>query len=155
MPNRSKNVSEIDFMKEALLLAEQAAQEEEVPVGAIVVYQGQVIGRGYNRREQNHDPTGHAEIQALQEASQFLKSWRVLDATLYVTLEPCPMCLAACQQARVARVVYGATDPKGGSLSLGYRLHEDARRNHRFQVDYLAMPECEKVLKEFFKKRRE
>jgi tRNA(adenine34) deaminase len=141
-------------MQEALALARVAAGEDEVPVGAVVVHEGQIVGKGYNRREADHNPVAHAEILALQEAARQLGSWRLIDCTLYVTLEPCPMCLAACQQARVARVVYGAQDPKGGALSLKYPLHEDVRLNHRFAVEYAPAAECETVLKDFFKTKR-
>lgn len=144
----------MNFLEEALRLAEQAAAEDEVPVGAVIVCEGQIIGRGYNRREQNHDPLAHAEIMAIHEAAQNLKSWRLSECQLFVTLEPCPMCLAACQQARVTEVVYGAQDPKGGALSLGYALHQDQRTNHRFNVRYDETPECGKILSRFFEKKR-
>ena len=141
-------------MQEAIELAKRAASEDEVPVGAVVIYKGQVIGRGYNRREQNQDPLAHAEMMAIQEASLALKSWRLLECTLLVTLEPCPMCLAAAQQARVEQVIYGTSDPKGGALSLGYRIHEDLRTNHRFKAMLIEEPACAHLLKEFFKKKR-
>jgi tRNA(adenine34) deaminase len=144
----------MSFLTEALRLAEQAASEDEVPVGAVVVHQGQIIGRGYNRREQDHNPLAHAEIMAIHEAAQKLKSWRLNDCQLFVTLEPCPMCLAACQQARIAEVVYGAQDPKGGALSLGYALHQDPKTNHRFTVQFEETPECGKILSRFFDKKR-
>lgn len=143
------------WMGEALALARRAAQEDEVPVGAVVVHQGKVIGRGYNRREQEQSPLGHAELMALGEAARQLGSWRLVDCVLIVTLEPCPMCLSASQQARVATILYGATDPKGGALSLGYRLHEDARTNHRFPVYFHPVAECGEVLKNFFRRKRD
>ncbi|MGZ3687371.1 MAG: nucleoside deaminase [Bdellovibrionota bacterium] len=146
--------SESNWMEEALKLAERAASEDEVPVGAVLVHEGRVIGRGANRREQDQSPTSHAEILAIEAAARALGSWRLLECELYVTLEPCPMCLAACQQARVSRVIYGAADPKGGALSLGYPLHEDKRINHRFEVVYRENAECSRVLKEFFAKKR-
>ena len=142
------------MMNEALNLALQAAAEDEVPVGAVVVYEGKIIGRGYNRRERDHNPISHAEIEAIIQATRALGSWRLSDCQLVVTLEPCPMCLAACQQARVDEVVYGAVDPKGGALSLGYRLHEDSRMNHRFLVRLEENSECGKVLKDFFARKR-
>ncbi len=150
MPNPDSKI----WMDEALRLAAQAGTEDEVPIGAIVVHEGKIVGCGYNRREQDRDPLGHAEIAAIREASKTLGAWRLLGATLVVTLEPCPMCLAACQQARVAKVIYGAADPKGGALSLGYKLHEDPRSNHRFTVESAPDPRCESILKEFFKKKR-
>jgi tRNA(adenine34) deaminase len=141
-------------MKEALKLAKRAASEDEVPVGAIVVKDGTIIGRGYNRREQEQNPISHAEIDAIREAARSLGSWRLMGCELYVTLEPCPMCLAACQQARLTSLVYGTPDPKGGAISLGYKLHEDTRTNHRFSVRFQETPECGAVLTEFFRAKR-
>lgn len=143
-----------EWMEEALRLAQQAAQEDEVPVGALVVCDQRVIGRGYNQREKSQNPLAHAEIQAILEASQTIQSWRLLNCTLVVTLEPCPMCLAAAQQARVSALIYGTPDPKGGALSLGYALHEDQRTNHRFSVSLVETPACAHILKDFFKKMR-
>jgi tRNA(adenine34) deaminase len=143
-----------DFLRLALDEAKIAASELEVPVGAVLIHQGKVIATGRNQREKLQSPISHAEIHALLAGAQALKSWRLLDCELYVTLEPCPMCLAACQQARVSRVIYGARDPKGGAISLGYPLHEDARFNHRFSVEYLEDPECGGILTEFFRKKR-
>jgi tRNA(adenine34) deaminase len=142
------------WLKEALLEARLAATESEVPVGAILVHLDQKIAQGRNARERLQSPISHAEIHALEEGAKALGSWRLVDCELYVTLEPCPMCLAACQQARVSRVVYGAKDPKGGALSLGYNLHEDERTNHRFAVEYVEDPECGKILTEFFRRKR-
>ncbi len=151
-------MSNIDFdpswMSDALRLAEKAAQEDEVPVGAIVIHEGKVIGQGYNRREQQNNPIAHAEMIAIEEASRCLGSWRLIQCLLVVTLEPCPMCLAASQQARMGGIVYGATDPKGGALSMGYKLNEDLRTNHRFPVTYRETPECSQILSSFFAKRR-
>ena len=143
------------FMKEALALAHQAATEDEVPVGAVVVWKGQVIGRGYNRRENDQNPFAHAELLALREASLYLASWRLNECLLYCTLEPCLMCLAASQQARVQEVIYGAVDHKGGALSLGYSFHQDLRMNHRFKVQHLHSSECGEILTQFFKKKRQ
>lgn len=143
------------WLAEALKLAQAAEAQDEVPVGALVVSpDGKVIGEGHNRREQDQDPVAHAEILAIRQASKAIDSWRLVDCTLYVTLEPCPMCLAACQQARVSKVVYGAKDPKGGALCLGYKLHEDPRLNHRFSVEYAESPDCSSILSEFFKRKR-
>ncbi|OFZ20284.1 MAG: hypothetical protein A2X94_15455 [Bdellovibrionales bacterium GWB1_55_8] len=142
-------------MERALELARKARDEDEVPVGAVVLKDGAVIGTGYNRREQDQDPLAHAEIMAIREAATKLGSWRLEGCDLFVTLEPCPMCLAACQQSRVSRVVYGATDPKGGALSLGYRVHEDARTHHRFQVEEALDPRCGAILSEFFRNKRQ
>ncbi len=142
------------WLKQAFFLAEKAASEDEVPVGAIVVKGDRVIGEGYNRREQLQDPVAHAEILAIQEASRHLGSWRLNDCVLVVTLEPCPMCLAACQQARLSQVFFGTADPKGGALSLGYSLHSDLRTHHRFPLIGLHSEECGKILTEFFAKKR-
>jgi tRNA(adenine34) deaminase len=143
------------FLNEALELAHQAAQEDEVPVGAVVVWKGRVIGRGYNQRERGQDPLAHAELIALRDASLYLASWRLQECQLYCTLEPCLMCLAASQQARIQEVFYGAQDLKGGALSLGYCFHQDQRINHRFQVQYLPSVECGEILTQFFKKKRQ
>lgn len=148
------NENEAEWFAEALALARQAASQDEVPVGAVVVHAGKIVGRGYNRREQDQSPIGHAEILAISEAAANLGSWRLLDCTLVVTLEPCPMCLAAAQQARISRILYGARDPKGGALSLGYCLYQDERTNHRFLVDYRETPDCQEVLKQFFRQKR-
>ena len=141
-------------MQEALRLAKQAAAEDEVPVGAVVVCNGQIVGRGYNRREQTQSPTSHAEIHAIEEASKALGSWRLENCILFVTLEPCPMCLAASQQARVSKIIYGAQDLKGGAISLGYELHKNEKMNHRFEVVYEPHAECSEILSEFFLKKR-
>lgn len=142
-------------LAQALELARCADAEDEVPVGAVIVdAQGKVVGRGYNLRESNQDPTAHAEILAIRDAARALKSWRLEGCWVAVTLEPCPMCLGALQQARVEHVVYGARDPKGGALSLGYKVHEDMRTNHRFPVVYVETPECGRVLSEFFARKR-
>lgn len=157
---KSQGTDEADskFMEEALTLAHQAASEDEVPVGAVVVFQGKIVGTGYNRRETLGDPLSHAELQAISAAAKALGSWRLLDCTLYVTLEPCPMCLGGSQQARLKNIVFGVTDPKGGALSLGYRLHEDARTHHRFEVEQIRdsgiSRRCGAVLSEFFSRKR-
>lgn len=143
------------WLERALDLAAQASSLDEVPVGAIIVDSaGMQIGEGFNLREQNQDPTAHAEVLAIQAAARKLGSWRLVDCTLYVTLEPCPMCLAACQQARVGSIFYGARDPKGGALSLGYEFHTDQRFNHRFAATYLEVPRCGTILSEFFSRKR-
>lgn len=142
------------WMQEALRLAREAATRDEVPVGAVVIKDGQVVGRGYNLRETDQNPLAHAEVLAIQDASKNLGSWRLTGCILVVTLEPCPMCLAACQQARVDEVAYGAVDPKGGALSLNYPLHQDVRINHRFPVVHHPTPECGQVLSEFFQAKR-
>jgi tRNA(adenine34) deaminase len=146
---------DIEFwMHQAYQLAQQAACEDEVPVGAVLVHQNTLLSVGYNQREKRQEALAHAEILALQEASRELKTWRLLETTLVVTLEPCLMCLAACQQARISTVVYGALDPKAGALSLGYGFHQDVKLNHRFQVEYFPYPPAARILSDFFKKKR-
>ena len=122
------------FMDEALCLAEEAARFGEVPVGAVVVLNGQVIGRGMNHRERDQDPVAHAEIQAIRAAAEHLGSWRLVDTTLYVTLEPCPMCAGAIVNARIPYVVYGCDDPKAGAVRSVFELLEDPRLNHRAEI---------------------
>lgn len=144
------------MMARALELAEEAAARGEVPVGAVIVDgNGAVIGEGKNFREEKQAAIGHAEIAAIQAASVALGSWRLIGCTLYVTLEPCPMCLGALQQARVSRVVYAAKDPKGGAISLGYHLHQDERTNHRFAVELHEKPASSSLLKRFFSRAAE
>lgn len=142
------------YLSKAVQLAKKAAKKNEVPVGAVVVHDASVVGCGFNLRESHQNPCAHAEILALIAASKKLKSWRLVECTLYVTLEPCLMCLAACQQARLKRVVFGARDLKGGALSLGYTPHLDRRMNHRFLVEHFEQPECAEILSSFFKMKR-
>ena len=142
-------------MAEALAQARLAGSEGEVPIGAVVVFAGRVVGRGRNARERLGDPTAHAEILALREAASALGSWRVLDAALYVTLEPCAMCAGALVLGRVARVVYGASDPKAGACGSVLDVLGEPRLNHRPQVDGgLLAPECGELLSAFFASRR-
>jgi tRNA(adenine34) deaminase len=144
------------FMAQALAQARQAAIEEEVPVGAVIVYQGQVIGTGRNAKEQQHDPTAHAEMIALREAARYLNRWRLENCTIYVTLEPCPMCVGAMLSARVERLVFGCADPKSGAVVSLYRLADDPRFNHRMVVEGGLMgDEATRLLQEFFKRRRD
>jgi tRNA(adenine34) deaminase len=143
------------MMREALALAQQAAERGEVPVGALVVRNGQIIGRGANTREAERDPIGHAEILAIAEACREIGDWRLNDCTLYVTLEPCPMCAGAIVNARVGRLVYGATDPKAGAVETLYRICTDQRLNHRVNVTAGVLArECGGVLSQFFRNRR-
>jgi tRNA(adenine34) deaminase len=143
------------FMKRAIELAKLAAKEHEVPVGAVIVKNGVVVAEGRNQKERSKNPIDHAEMIAIQLAAEKLDSWRLLDCELYVTLEPCPMCLAAAQQARIKRIVYGAEDKKGGAIHLGYDLYQNEKTNHRFEVNYELTEECQIVLKDFFKAKRE
>jgi tRNA(adenine34) deaminase len=143
------------FMKLALEQAEQAMREEEVPVGAIVVQNDRVIAVAHNQREQLHDPTAHAEMIAITQAAESLQSWRLDGCTLYVTLEPCPMCAGAILQARIPMLVYGATDPKAGAVHTLFRMLDDPRLNHRCQTvsNVLAQP-CSEILSRFFQAQR-
>lgn len=142
-------------MRQALRQAQQAMVEDEVPVGAIIVVGGDVIAAAHNGREQLRDPTAHAEMIAITQAATALNSWRLTDCTLYVTLEPCPMCAGAIVQARVPTVVYGASDPKSGAVDSLYNLLADERLNHEAQViSGILADECGTILKEFFRARR-
>jgi tRNA(adenine34) deaminase len=143
------------FMRLALREAERASEHGDVPIGAVVVRGGEVIAAGRNERELRQDPTAHAEILALRAAAQELGSWRVLDATLYVTLEPCAMCAGAIVLARVPRVIYGASDPKAGAAGSVLDVLSEPRLNHRPEVRGGALGgECGALLSEFFAARR-
>jgi tRNA(adenine34) deaminase len=144
-----------DAMREALGLAALAAAEGEVPVGAVAVHEGRVVGRGRNRREEDRDPCAHAEMLALKEASRTLGRWRLTGVTLVVTLEPCAMCAGALVLARVDRLVFGASDPKAGAVGSLMDLSSDPRLNHRFPVERgLRADECGEQLRAFFRSRR-
>lgn len=144
------------FMRQACNLAQQAASEDEVPVGAVIVHANRVIGAGYNQRESLNDPTAHAEMIAITQAAAALESWRLEECTLYVTLEPCPMCAGAIVQARLPRVVYGAPDPKAGAVDSLFRLLDDPRLNHRSAVTAGVMADtCGAMLSEFFRAKRQ
>lgn len=146
---------EAAFMSAALAQARLAAEHGDVPVGAVVARDGKIIARGRNRREERGDPTAHAEIEALKMAAKKLGGWYLHDCTLYVTLEPCPMCAGAAMQARLDGIVFGAYDPKAGCCGSILNLPEDARFPHRMKVTGgLLEEECASVLKEFFKMKR-
>jgi tRNA(adenine34) deaminase len=143
------------FMQLALEEAQQAIREEEVPIGAVIVHNGQLIARAHNQREQLHDPTAHAEMIAITQAAEALRSWRLDGCTLYVTLEPCPMCAGAIVLARIPTVVYGAVDPKAGAVQTLFHLLSDPRLNHRAEIvaGVLAEP-CSRILSQFFQEQR-
>jgi tRNA(adenine34) deaminase len=144
-------VDDRDFMGEALAEAARAAALGEVPVGAVVVAAGRVVGRGHNRREVDADPLAHAELAAIREAARSLGGWRLLGTTLYVTLEPCAMCAGAIVQSRVERLVYGAADPKAGFCGSLGDLVRDPRLNHRVEVlSGVRAEECGALLRDFF-----
>lgn len=143
------------WMRHALELAARAEAEGEVPVGALVVLNGEIIGEGWNRPIRSHDPTAHAEIVALRAAAAKLGNYRLTGATLYVTLEPCPMCAGAIVHARIARVVFGAADPLAGAAGSVFNLLESSALNHRVQVERgVLAEECSARLKTFFQARR-
>lgn len=155
------------YMRIALEEAAAAAARGEVPIGAVVVYEPidrgtrrpleapRIIARAGNRREGAKDPAGHAEFVSMIEAAKALDAWRLEHCTVYVTLEPCVMCAGLMQQARVSRCVYGASDPKGGALGTLYRIHEDGRLNHTFEVTSgVLQEECATMLRDFFAGRR-
>jgi tRNA(adenine34) deaminase len=143
------------WMAEAIAEAKLAAGHDDVPVGAVVVHEGRIIGRGHNEREAAGDPTAHAEIIALRQAADELGSWRVLDSTLYVTLEPCAMCAGAIVLARVPRVVWGTDDPKAGACGSVLDVLADERLNHRpSTTSGVCGPECSGLLTDFFAERR-
>ncbi len=142
-------------MSEALVLARQAEAAGEVPVGAVMVKDGAIIGRGWNHPIAAHDPTAHAEIIAMREAARTLKNYRLTDTTLYVTLEPCVMCAGAMVHARVKRLVFGATDPRAGAAGSVFNLVRASVLNHRLEVTGGVMAEeCGEILKRFFVDRR-
>ncbi|MDZ4694668.1 MAG: tRNA adenosine(34) deaminase TadA [Deltaproteobacteria bacterium] len=144
-----------DYMRLALQQAEEAARRGEVPVGAVVVRYDEVLATGFNEREQSSDPTAHAELLALRRAAVASNSWRLIDADLYVTLEPCPMCAGAIVNARIKRVFYGCADPKAGAARTLFSLLEDARLNHRVQVvPGVLANESADLLKAFFARLR-
>ncbi|MBN2180386.1 MAG: tRNA adenosine(34) deaminase TadA [Sedimentisphaerales bacterium] len=142
-------------MRMAIEAAKIAEENGDVPIGAVIVYQNQIIGKAYNQREQLNDPTAHAEIIVLTQAAAFLESWRLNDCTIYVTLEPCPMCAGALVLARMERLVYGCDDPKTGAVKSLYNIVQDERLNHRIEVTAGVMAnECSELLQNFFQKRR-
>jgi tRNA(adenine34) deaminase len=144
-------------MREAILEAQKALALDEVPIGCVIVHDptSSIIGRGYNRRQTDHDPTAHAEIMAMRQAGSALNHWRLLDCTLYVTLEPCPMCAGAIVNARLPRLVYGCDDPKAGAVRTLFQICDDARLNHRVQITSGVLAgECAQLLRDFFQTQR-
>lgn len=144
------------YMGLAIAEARKAEALGEVPIGAVIVKDGQVVGRGYNLRETAKDPLAHAELIAIKEASETMGGWRLIGATLYVTLEPCPMCAGAIVQARVPRIVYGAMDPKAGCAGSLMNLLQEERFNHQVEmIQGVREEECSELLKNFFRSLRE
>jgi tRNA(adenine34) deaminase len=147
--------TDIQFMDEALRLAYKAEANGEVPVGAVLVADGEIIGRGSNAPISLSDPTAHAEIQALREAAGHSKNYRLKDATLYVTLEPCPMCAGAMVHARVERLVYGCSDPRSGAAGTVFNIVQADELNHRLDVTHGVLEDkCRDLLQTFFRAKR-
>jgi tRNA(adenine34) deaminase len=144
-----------DFMRAALELGREARRRGEVPVGAIVVLDGVVIGEGFNQPIGAHDPTAHAEIVALRDAAKRIGNYRLVGATVYVTIEPCQMCVGAMVHARIARVIYGTREPKAGAIESAMRAHEHPSLNHRMDATGgILESECRALIQEFFAERR-
>ncbi len=144
------------FMQQALGLAREAFELDEVPVGAVIVHRGRVIAAAHNRCEQLRDATAHAEMMAITQAAESIGDWRLEDCVLYVTLEPCIMCAGAILQSRIPRVVYGAMDPKGGAVGSLFNLLDDSRLNHRCEViTGIQADVCGSILTEFFQRKRQ
>jgi tRNA(adenine34) deaminase len=149
-------MSDEAFMQQALVLAREAAELGEVPVGAVAVHDGRIVGTGFNRREVDRNPLAHAELLALDAAAKALGAWRLTGVTLYVTLEPCAMCAGGLVQSRVTRLVFGAMDPKAGAVGSLYNLAEEPRHNHRLQVTSgVLADESRLLLKSFFERLRD
>ncbi len=144
------------FMQAAIQAAKIAEDNGDVPIGAVIVYKDQIIAKAYNQREQLQDPTAHAEIIALTQAAAFLENWHLNGCTIYVTLEPCPMCAGALVLARIDRLAYGCDDPKAGACGSLYNIVADGRLNHRLEVTSgLLEDQCREQLQEFFARRRQ
>ena len=157
MDNLDNNILNFDerFMEQAIKESLKAFEHDEVPVGCVIVHDGIIIGRGYNRVESLQDPTAHAEILAITSAAENLQSWRLADCTIYCTLEPCAMCAGALVLARVDRLVFGAYDPKFGACGSIYNIVQDSRLNHRIATSSGVLgDQCATIMQEFFKKKR-
>ncbi len=143
------------YMDEAIEEAKKALSVDEVPIGCVIVFNGEIIARAHNRKEELQLVTAHAEVLAIEQACRFMKSWRLENCTLYVTLEPCPMCAGTIQQARIPMVVFGARDPKGGSYGSNFNLNEVKGLNHYLMIDSgIEEEKCSKLLKDYFKTKR-
>lgn len=156
LPTQSKFQDHLWLMSEALVEADRAYRDNEVPIGAVVVDEhGVILSRAHNIKEKNFNPCGHAEIIAITEAAKKISNWRLINCRVYVTLEPCPMCLSAMVQARIGSLYFGAYDPKGGALSLNYNFYNDKKLNHSFAVvGGLKHFECSQLLSNFFREKR-
>lgn len=150
-----QNLLDIKFMKAALKQAELAFALDEVPVGAVLVIDGKIITRSHNKKETKNDPTSHAEIEVIRKACKKINNSRLVDATLYVTIEPCSMCAGALMWTQVKRIVYGAKEPKGGALGSSFNLFEQKNINHKPEVTSGVLEDqCSKIMIEFFKSKR-
>ncbi len=148
-------ISHKKYMREALKEAEKALEEDEVPVGAVIVYKDRIIAKAHNQVELLKDPTAHAEMIAITQAAGYLRNERLIDTSIYVIVEPCPMCASAMVHARVKRLIYGASDPKAGACGSVFNLADNKRLNHRIRVKKgILAEECSALLKDFFKKKR-
>lgn len=148
-------MTDADYMREALVEARKAYELGEIPIGAVLVHDGQIISRHHNRREMNHDATAHAEMLVIREACDILERWRLTGCTLYVTIEPCPMCAGAIINSRIDRVVYGASDYKGGAVESLFNVLSHPGLNHEPVVmSGVLADECSQIMKDFFKMRR-
>jgi tRNA(adenine34) deaminase len=153
--NQIPDKSDTELMRTAIRQAQIAEENGDVPIGAVIVCKNQIIGKAYNQREQLKDPTAHAEIIALTQAAAALESWRLNGCTIYVTLEPCPMCAGALVLARLDRLVYGCDDPKTGACKSLYNIVQDERLTHHLEVTSGVLAEdCSRLLQDFFQRRR-
>jgi tRNA(adenine34) deaminase len=149
-------MTDSEYMEIAVQEANAALIEGEVPIGSVLVSDGKIVGKGHNQRESLADPTAHAEIIAMREAAQRLGGWRLAGSTIYVTVEPCPMCAGAIQQARIKRLVYGIPDPKAGAVESLYNIVQDDRLNHSVEVTVgVGEDKCRELMQKFFKELRE
>ena len=147
---------DVKYMKKALKEAQNAYALNEVPIGAVIVYEERIIGRGYNRRNTDKSTLAHAEILAIKEAMAYIGDWRLEETIMYITLEPCPMCAGAIVQARIPRVVIGAMNPKAGSAGSVVNLLNEPKFNHQVDIEYdVCHEECKNLLQKFFKELRE
>ncbi len=146
---------DVIFMQRAFELAQQAEKHDEIPVGAVVVHQGKIIGEGFNQSIMLNDPSSHAEMNAIRQAGEFLHNYRLLDCTLYVTLEPCPMCAGLLVHSRIERLVYACSDVKTGAAGSAFNLVNSPQLNHQIEVhSNIMQEECSQLLSSFFKRRR-
>ncbi len=148
-------MTDTDFMKFAIAEAQKAAEEAEIPIGAVLAWRGLLIAADHNRREQNHDPTAHAEILVIRKAGERLGNWRLTDAALYVTIEPCAMCAGAIMNARIGRLLYGSDDERAGGVHSAWHICDGTKMNHHIEVSRgLCEKECRRLLDDFFSARR-